>query len=149
MAPGRVTRGRAWRWEDDALCEDKPREWFFSERAAGEVNRGEDGKTVCAVCPVNRECLVAAITEKQQHGLWGGAGEPTRRRLGKLNPKGRAADSHPAGCTCEFCIAVTAHLESLARAFDPETGEPMHGRWEAFVHAGCRCKPCTLAHQQR
>ena len=118
---------------------------FFPERTEGESNRGNDAKAVCAHCPVSRPCLLTAIAHTERHGVWGGAGEPTRRRLSRLTDNVTFVTEHPDGCTCVFCIAVTAHLEAVAAAFTPR-GFVVHGRWEAYVHAGCRCTPCTDAY---
>ena len=136
-------------WKADALCvRVENRDAFFPEKASGEVNRGEDGKAVCARCPVARACMIEALRNREKHGIWGGAGEPTRRRLGKLVPKGYTPPIHAEGCLCgTFCISLTDHLEGLARAYAPTTGEPIHGRWEAYLHAGCRCVECSQAYK--
>lgn len=134
------------RWEDDAACRDLDPELFFPDRAEGRTNHGTEAKAVCAGCPVTRECLVAAIRRREKHGVWGGAGEPTRRRLGKLAGYGAAVDAHPPDCTCPFCVSVREHVGQLRRAFAVRV--VIHGHWEAFVHAGCRCARCANAYRQ-
>lgn len=131
-------------WKVDGLCRVLDPALWFPKRAKGEVNRGEEGKAVCAICPVVEPCLRAAIHDGEKGGVWGGAGEPTRRRLSRMT-RGRGREAHPAGCTCEFCIAVREHVTQLGNAFAGQ--EPRHGRWEAFLHAGCRCTPCTVAYR--
>lgn len=133
-------------WKDEGLCREYPPSYWFPKRAKGTTNRGEPGKAICSRCPVVETCLRAGVHGNEKQGVWGGAGEPTRRRLAKLT-RGLGAEAHPEGCTCTFCIAVREHVVQLKRAFHPETGATEHGRWEAFLHAGCRCADCTKAYK--
>lgn len=66
-------------WIDDAACRTPAGRGidFFP-------GRGEDlkpAKAVCAICPVQVECLDHALTFPELHGIWGGASERERRRL--------------------------------------------------------------------
>ena len=40
-------------------------------------------KEICAVCPVNPECLEFALATNQEAGVWGGTTEEERRKLRK------------------------------------------------------------------
>lgn len=64
-------------WESRAACADKPQDWFFP--AVGELHAA--AKAVCARCPVRRECLTFALTNGEQHGVWGGLTPGERQRL--------------------------------------------------------------------
>ena len=130
-------------WKLAGSCRTEDPALWFPKRAEGEVNRGEEGKAICSRCPVIESCLRAAIHGNEKGGLWGGAGEPTRRRLSKLT---RGITEHPLHCTCVFCIAVAEHIAQLEVAYT-DSGEPNHGTWQAFLHAGCRCTPCTKAYK--
>ena len=46
-------------------------------RAVTEIQRA---KAVCAVCPVQAECLAFALETHQAYGIWGGYDEDERRR---------------------------------------------------------------------
>lgn len=132
-------------WKPAGLCRVMDPALWFPRRQEGEVNRGEEGKAVCARCPVVLDCLRASIFDREKGGVWGGAGEPTRRRLSRMT-RGRGREAHPDGCTCTFCIAAAEHVAQLKVAFDGD--EPRHGTWQAFLHAGCRCTPCTVAYRK-
>lgn len=132
-------------WAEFAACIDAPPDLFFPERREGRSNRGNEAKGWCARCPVVRECFTAGVELSARTGLWGGAGSPIRRRLGKLADGEPSA--HPEGCRCPYHVALEEHVAALRRAYTDE-GTPAHGRWEAFVHAGCRCSRCATAHRR-
>lgn len=134
-------------WRQHASCRDLPGELWFPTRAPGRVNRGEDAKAVCAYCPVLEDCLGSALANREESGIWGGAGEPTRRVLARLARLAPHPPVRQLGCRCSFCEAVAEHVRVLRAAFDRD-GEVRHGRWEAFVVAGCRCTPCTVANTE-
>lgn len=41
----------------------------------------EQGKEVCAVCPIREECLADAMLRRERYGLWGGLIPIERRRI--------------------------------------------------------------------
>ena len=49
-------------------CHNSDPELFFSEKSE-EI---ADAKTLCAACPVKRECLQGALSRKEPCGVWGG-----------------------------------------------------------------------------
>jgi WhiB family redox-sensing transcriptional regulator len=50
-----------------------------------------EAKAVCKECPVRRECLIAALTERHPDGIWGGFTTRERQRILKLDLKNPAA----------------------------------------------------------
>lgn len=64
-------------WEDQAACQGMETEWFYPER--GESHHEQ--RTVCAGCPVRRECLTMAVERREKFGVWGGSSERQRRDL--------------------------------------------------------------------
>ena len=69
--------GHDTRWKDDANCLDIDPEFFFPER--GMSTRA--AKEVCSGCGVRMECLEYALTNGEEHGVWGGMSVRERRRL--------------------------------------------------------------------
>ena len=63
-------------WREQARCKDMGPKKFFPGR-----NENSDAKEVCARCPVRAECLEHALTYREKHGIWGGHGERSRRKL--------------------------------------------------------------------
>ena len=64
-------------WRADAACRNYDTSVFFPEE-------GEDGlkaKSICAICPVQGECLEWAISTREPDGIWGGLGPNERRRI--------------------------------------------------------------------
>jgi WhiB family redox-sensing transcriptional regulator len=116
---------------------------WFPPKNQGDSNQGLPGKRICARCPVLTDCLRYAISVRQQDGIWGGAGYPTRRRIARLLPAGERGHE-PDGC--EFCRAVAEHERMMHAAW--QDGELQHGRWETYVSAGCRCAPCSRANKR-
>lgn len=41
----------------------------------------EEAKGICAVCPVQGDCLEHAIGHREHNGVWGGATERERQRI--------------------------------------------------------------------
>ena len=62
----------------DALCKGMDTEFFFPLKGAIS-----EPKKVCAECPVQMECLVYAIENRIEFGLWGGVSQRQRVRLHK------------------------------------------------------------------
>ncbi len=71
-------------WRDRAACIGLPMEWFFPEHPKGEASY-DNGKRVCAGCPVTAECLLLAadyVATGDRYGLFGGK-TPAERRLAR------------------------------------------------------------------
>jgi WhiB family redox-sensing transcriptional regulator len=69
-------------WRDQAVCRDlEPAlvgELFFPLRGSAIPPRAFE---LCDQCPVAQECLDFALTERIQHGIWGGTTGRERRRI--------------------------------------------------------------------
>lgn len=61
-------------WLEDAACRPYPPHVFYPVTAGGDFV----AKTVCARCPVRRECLEYALQRPEEHGVWGGLNEQER-----------------------------------------------------------------------
>lgn len=71
-------------WRSSAACLVVDPELFFpTGTTAPAMEQAEAAKAVCALCPVTHLCLDWAVTNKQEHGVWGGLDEFERRRLGQ------------------------------------------------------------------
>ncbi len=58
-------------------CNNHPPSVFFPSDGVGV----EAAKKICASCPVKDPCLDHALTNRIDHGVWGGASERQRRRI--------------------------------------------------------------------
>jgi WhiB family transcriptional regulator, redox-sensing transcriptional regulator len=82
----------SWEWQFSAACKDLPSETFFhpdGERGPSRKNRIKNAKTICASCPVIKECLDHALNVQEPFGIWGGKSEEERAELlstRKYNP---------------------------------------------------------------
>jgi WhiB family redox-sensing transcriptional regulator len=74
-------------WIDKGLCRGADPDLFYPER--GESTR--EAKSVCAICPVKRECLEYGVSNVEKFGIWGGASERERRAIRRRRRKRLAA----------------------------------------------------------
>lgn len=69
----------------DALCKEiDPDLWFPSNensRIKSSYEAMNYAKSVCARCPMLVQCLAHAITNKEEHGIWGGSTPNERKRI--------------------------------------------------------------------
>lgn len=65
-------------WMDDALCAQADADMFFPE---GQGASAAEAKRLCALCPVQDECLSFALEHRLYYGVWGGLTDKQRRRL--------------------------------------------------------------------
>jgi Transcription factor WhiB len=63
-----VSRAPQTGWQHRAACRNSPPEWFDAETDENAAR----ALTVCAGCPVRRECLAAAAADRAEFGVWGG-----------------------------------------------------------------------------
>lgn len=94
----RLTGDGWWRL---AACRATDPDLFFPVSGAGPaLVQAAAAKTICAGCPVRRECLTYAILTRQQHGIWGGLTEDERHAAFRQAPArhapARAANSPAA-----------------------------------------------------
>jgi len=66
-------------WQDQAACKDKDPSIFFPDGRGGHI----EAENICEKCPVRLDCLVYAIENKIDDGIWGGYGERARQRIKK------------------------------------------------------------------
>jgi WhiB family redox-sensing transcriptional regulator len=64
-------------WIDGAICSQTDPGSFF----VGKGGNTKPAKTICAQCPVSRECLEYALVHDERFGVWGGLSERERRKL--------------------------------------------------------------------
>jgi WhiB family redox-sensing transcriptional regulator len=64
-------------WQKRAACSGIATEVFFPS----DDSTGEDAKSICVECPVERQCLEHAIRAREEEGVWGGATGAERRSL--------------------------------------------------------------------
>ena len=77
--PGPVEH--AWTWQRSGACRDLGPESFFhpeGERGPARRNRASAAKSVCAACPVWRQCREHALAVREPYGVWGGLTEEER-----------------------------------------------------------------------
>ena len=68
-------------WMLEARCLDADPEAFFPEKGGST----REAKRICAICPVQRDCLAYALDNDERFGIWGGMSERERRRLKRLS----------------------------------------------------------------
>ena len=61
----------------DALCAQTDPEAFFPEKG-GTSNLA---RAICAKCPLTLQCLLTALDNREEFGVWGGAGPKERKQL--------------------------------------------------------------------
>ena len=64
-------------WMGEGNCRDYPPATFFPSDGVGV----ERARAICKGCPVSETCLEYALTERIEHGVWGGTSERERRRI--------------------------------------------------------------------
>ena len=66
------------KWQDDALCAEIATEMFFPLKGGSTKN----AMSVCAACPVARQCLEYALSMPDNPvGIWGGTSFRERRAM--------------------------------------------------------------------
>ncbi len=72
-------------WWNDAACRLEAGEAFFPDSRGGRplsLRAELEAKSVCARCPVQRQCLTAALDSGETTGIWGGMTPAERRAFG-------------------------------------------------------------------
>ena len=64
-------------WMADGNCRLHPPATFFPSDGVGV----DKARKICRDCPVQARCLDYALTERIDHGVWGGCSERERRRI--------------------------------------------------------------------
>ena len=73
-------------WMADGNCAHRDPSTFFPSDGVGV----DSAKKICIDCPVQQSCLEYALTNRIDHGVWGGTSERQRRRILKVRAKERA-----------------------------------------------------------
>lgn len=86
MTELRLILGELEDWEQRAECRNYPTSMFFpSDKGDGTDNSHvAKAKSICAVCPVQRQCLDYALANRIAYGVWGGKSERQRRVILKM-----------------------------------------------------------------
>ena len=72
-------------WMRDGACLTTDPDAFFPEAPASRARRQEQAaKRVCGSCTVTRDCLLYALENREEHGIWGGTNEKERRAIHRL-----------------------------------------------------------------
>ena len=112
-------------WQTHGMCLGLDPALFFPER--GEST--DQARAVCAACPVQTDCLQAALDRKERFGIWGGTSARERKHLRRLiQPRtiscGTTAgyDKHRRDDTpiCDDCENAKI-LDNQQRYQDPKT----------------------------
>jgi len=67
-------------WAAQAACRDKTEQLFVQGAAQNRA------KVMCGTCAVRAECLVEALDNRIEWGVWGGMTERERRALLRRRP---------------------------------------------------------------
>jgi WhiB family redox-sensing transcriptional regulator len=71
LAAARPSTGADWRCA--AACRSTDPDLFFPISGTGRaLEQVTEAQSICADCPVTRECLTFALRTHQIHGIWGG-----------------------------------------------------------------------------
>jgi len=57
-------------WYDEAVCRGANPRLFYVD--TGDLTAARNARAMCAVCPVQPQCLEYALVNDEQHGIWGG-----------------------------------------------------------------------------
>ena len=75
-------------WVGKAACRGLDPAIFYPQTD----EEADAAKAVCAVCPVNEDCLEHAILHREKNGVWGGATERERLRIIRRRRRLRTQD---------------------------------------------------------
>jgi WhiB family redox-sensing transcriptional regulator len=75
-------------WAGQAACRGLDPAIFYPHTD----EEADEAKAVCAVCPVNEDCLEHAIAHREKNGVWGGATERERLRIIRRRRRLRTQD---------------------------------------------------------
>jgi WhiB family redox-sensing transcriptional regulator len=77
-------------WREDAACRDADPDLFFPIASTGPaLDQIDRAKRVCAACPVRRPCLMWALEQGIEYGIWGGTSEAERRAIRRATTRYR------------------------------------------------------------
>ena len=91
------------KWQDDGRCAEVGQEIFYLDQGAN-ASHGRQARSVCARCPVRRDCLLDALEHMDDygpgtHGCWGSTFPEQREYFLKLHRgDARAAVEYAMRC---------------------------------------------------
>ena len=89
-------------WRAKAACNGLDPTIFYPQ--SDDDDEASPAKSVCAVCPVQTECLEYALGFREKEGIWGGATDRERRRIIRQRRRAAyAAAPRPAGAPPDGC----------------------------------------------
>ncbi len=71
-------------WMAQGICSEMDPTFFFPSDGVGV----ERAKKICAECSQRNVCLEYALSNRVDHGVWGGTSERQRRRILKARKAG-------------------------------------------------------------
>lgn len=111
-----------WTWQEHGSCRTvDPTVFFHPQNERGSARRQRDlaAKSVCAGCPVRRECADYAIRAREPYGVWGGLTEEEREAIyatidkatgdPRAYPRERGAGVRLAADAIDSAVAPLAH----------------------------------------
>jgi len=82
-------------WRAKAACNGLDPTIFYPQ--SDDDDDASAAKSVCAVCPVQADCLEYALGFREKEGIWGGATERERRRIIRQRRRAAYAAAASAG----------------------------------------------------
>jgi len=74
---------RSESWMQDAICRQVDPELFFpsydNPATVSHITAARNAKAICSSCPVQLQCLDAALRRNERHGIWGGVNMGSNR----------------------------------------------------------------------
>ncbi len=73
---------RSESWMQDAICRQVDPDLFFpsyNDPTTSHIADARNAKAICKTCPVQLECLDAALRRGERHGIWGGVNMGSNR----------------------------------------------------------------------
>lgn len=116
-----VPEDAEWTWQEHGSCRTVDPTIFFhpqNERGSARRQRALSAKSVCASCPVRRQCADYAIRAREPYGVWGGLTEEEREVIyaaidahtgdPRAYPRERGAGVRLAGPAIDAAVARSA-----------------------------------------
>lgn len=78
----------AWAdWWADAACRVEQSSTFFPQQRGRSIplRQAQRAKAICARCPVQQQCLQAALARRETEGIWGGLTPKERDALAETS----------------------------------------------------------------
>lgn len=76
---------------ENVSCRDSDPDAWFPDEDLPKAAYYTNAKTACMACPVRLMCLDYAMTNNEQHGLWGGLTPPERLLIRRKKLKEKRA----------------------------------------------------------